>query len=373
MSALPELRLQAPPEAKSKVQPSSRAQEPSRNKGSSFSEVYERERQERPLERAEGAKHNDAAAGRSTEKTAEPAAEQPDVADTGNALPDVEEASQVLDPLLAMALGGGLQSGMPPEPDGVNLGEELELDAEAPLDPKLQQTDQGKLLTTRNERAGRGDFAAAMSAMALDEETQAEGASVELSFDSSSEELESPKGTAEASRADSFAGRLSVLAQAVGQQPAAAQRLPQVPGQPLVMQQAGWSEALVDRVMWLSSQNLQSAEIQLDPAELGRLEVRVNLTQDQAQVTFASANASVREALEGQMHRLRELFAQQGMNLADANVSDHAQGREGQEAREGRGRGSSTDERLLADEHLIDAAEHMDTQRAGRGLVDYYA
>ena len=48
------------------------------------------------------------------------------------------------------------------------------------------------------------------------------------------------------------------------------------------MQQAGWSEAVVDRVMWLSSQNLKSAEIQLDPAELGRMEVRIDLTKDQA-------------------------------------------------------------------------------------------
>ena len=45
------------------------------------------------------------------------------------------------------------------------------------------------------------------------------------------------------------------------------------------MQQAGWSEAVVDRVMWLSSQNLKSAEIQLDPAELGRMEVRIDLTR----------------------------------------------------------------------------------------------
>ncbi|GIZ12173.1 flagellar hook-length control protein FliK [Pseudomonas sp. NCCP-436] len=373
MSALPELRLQAPPEAKSKVQPSARALEPSRNKGSSFSEVYEQERQGRSVERSEGAKHNDAATGRPAGKAAEPAAEQSDVADTGNALPDAEDAPQVLDPLLAMALAGELQSEMPPEPDGGNLGEQLQLDAEASLDPKSQLADQGRLLATRSERTGRGDFAAAMSAMALEDGAQGEEAPTELHFDSPSEGLESQKESVEPSRADPLAGRLSILAQAVGQQSVTAQRLPLVPGQPLIMQQAGWSEALVERVMWLSSQNLQSAEIQLDPAELGRLEVRVNLTQDQAQVSFASANAGVREALEGQMHRLRELFTQQGMNLADANVSDHAQGREGQEAREGRARASSADESLFADERLSEAAERMDTLRAGRGLVDYYA
>ncbi len=74
-------------------------------------------------------------------------------------------------------------------------------------------------------------------------------------------------------------------------------RAPLLAGQPVAMQQGGWSEAVVDRVMVMSSQNLKSAEIQLDPAELGRLEVRISVNQDQSQVTFASPHAGVREAL----------------------------------------------------------------------------
>ncbi|WP_258304815.1 flagellar hook-length control protein FliK, partial [Escherichia coli] len=81
------------------------------------------------------------------------------------------------------------------------------------------------------------------------------------------------------------------------------------------MHQAGWSEAVADRVMWLSSQNLQSAEIQLDPAELGRMEVRIDMNRDQAQITFLSPHAGVRDALEGQMQRLRDMFDQQGLGL----------------------------------------------------------
>src|SRR5690606_29135511 len=110
-----------------------------------------------------------------------------------------------------------------------------------------------------------------------------------------------------------------------------------VPGQPLPMQQGVLSEAVVDRVMWMSSQNLKSAEIQLDPAELGRLEVRIQMSQDQTQVTFASPHANVRDALEGQLHRLRELFAQQGMDLLDVNVSDQSLAR-GQQEQGGDGR-----------------------------------
>ena len=204
-----------------------------------------------------------------------------------------------------------------------------------------------------------------------------EEATLDLPLESLAKEaLESLKDSAQPTRPDQFVSKLNALTQAFNHQAGATQRLPLVPGQPVAMQQGGWSEAVVDRVMWLSSQNLKSAEIQLDPADLGRLEVRVNLSQDQAQVTFASPNAGVREALEGQMHRLRELFAQQGMNLADANVSDQSLNRGWQGQGEGGRGGSGSRDGLLASDELQPGvhqevrSEHVTT---GRGLVDYYA
>ncbi len=68
------------------------------------------------------------------------------------------------------------------------------------------------------------------------------------------------------------------------------------------MHQSGWTEEVVNRVMYLSSANLKAADIQLQPAELGRLDIRVNMVPDQqTQVTFMSAHPGVREALDGQM------------------------------------------------------------------------
>lgn len=93
-------------------------------------------------------------------------------------------------------------------------------------------------------------------------------------------------------------------------------------------------------------------------------------------MTFASPNAGVREALEGQMHRLRELFAQQGMNLADANVSDQSLNRGWQgQGEDGRGGSGSRDDLLASDELQPGAHQEVRNERltAGRGLVDYYA
>ncbi|MCU1735181.1 MULTISPECIES: flagellar hook-length control protein FliK [unclassified Pseudomonas] len=144
--------------------------------------------------------------------------------------------------------------------------------------------------------------------------------------------LKDLKGASSDTRVDDFANRLASLTQAAT--PKTANAVAPAPlHQPLAMNQGGWTEGLVNRVMYLSSQSLKSADIQLEPAELGRLDIRVNLASDQAaQITFTSGHAGVRDALEGQVHRLRELFNQQGLAQPDVNVAD--QSREQQNGRQ---------------------------------------
>lgn len=228
------------------------------------------------------------------------------------------------------------------------------------------------------------DFAGALAGVAQQLQPNSDGKLADAAL-ATLEELgveggEALKDAAPELRSEQLNARLSALSQAIGQQTPAASRLSLLPGQPLALQQGGWSEAVVDKVMWLSSQNLKSAEIQLDPAELGRLEVRVDMTKEQTQVTFASPHAGVRETLEGQMQRLRDLFTQQGMNLLDVNVSDQSlnRGWQGQEQSQGgngahRGNGAGglaagDDERLMAVTELRGSSAV-----SPRGLVDYYA
>ena len=179
-------------------------------------------------------------------------------------------------------------------------------------------------------------------------------------------------------RVDDFANRLAALTQAAT--PKTANALPV--NQPIAMHQSGWTEEVVNRVMYLSSANLKAADIQLQPAELGRLDIRVNMVPDQqTQVTFLSAHPGVREALDSQMHRLRDMFTQQGMGQVDVNVSDQSRGWQGQgqdQAQQGQGgragasggRVDSMDEELSAS--VTEAATDT-TSVIGSSAVDYYA
>ncbi|MGN4050128.1 flagellar hook-length control protein FliK [Pseudomonas sp. SM4] len=245
--------------------------------------------------------------------------------------------------------------------------------AQPKASPAQAQAD-GELTTAQNFAAGM----ASMLDVQADKDSTSQGG--EKAFSGLIDDgLKDLKSATSDTRVDDFANRLAALTQAAT--PKTANAVPV--NQPIAMHQSGWTEEVVNRVMYLSSANLKAADIQLQPAELGRLDIRVNMVPDQqTQVTFMSAHPSVREALDGQMHRLREMFTQQGMGQVDVNVADQGRGWQGQgqeQAQQGQsGRTSAAGGRLdSADEELTPAAVAesvaQTTSVIGTSAVDYYA
>jgi flagellar hook-length control protein FliK len=87
--------------------------------------------------------------------------------------------------------------------------------------------------------------------------------------------------------------------------------------------QAGWNEALGDRVTWMAGNRVQNAELRLNPAELGPLRVQISMDDGKASVTFTAQHPLTRDAIEQALPRLREMLADQGLSLQNASVSDH--------------------------------------------------
>ncbi|WP_168427273.1 flagellar hook-length control protein FliK [Candidatus Colwellia aromaticivorans] len=86
-----------------------------------------------------------------------------------------------------------------------------------------------------------------------------------------------------------------------------------------------FTEAVKDKVMLMISQKLQQFDITLDPPELGNMQVRVNLQGEQAVVNFLVQSQQTKDALEQNMHKLRELLAELGVDVGDANVEQQSQ------------------------------------------------
>jgi flagellar hook-length control protein FliK len=139
----------------------------------------------------------------------------------------------------------------------------------------------------------------------------------------------------------------------------------------LNLQQQDAAGQLRERVQLMVRQNIQVAEIRLDPAELGQMQIRINLQQEQASVQFIVQQQQAKELLEQQMPRLREMLQQQGIQLGEGQVQQ--QSRQQQSNGDGSQRQGQT-ANLPADGFSDDlpAASTVEVQHRER-LVDYYA
>ena len=135
-----------------------------------------------------------------------------------------------------------------------------------------------------------------------------------------------------------------------------------------------FADAVKDKVMVMISQKLQQFDITLDPPEFGNMQVRVNLQGEQAAVNFVVQNQQAKEALEQNMHKLKEMLAEQGVDVGGANVEQQDQQQSHGESNLDQ---NNDDKSLLSKqnidvnnvEHLLSAQSFISPTKG----VDYYA
>ncbi len=85
-----------------------------------------------------------------------------------------------------------------------------------------------------------------------------------------------------------------------------------------------WNNELGERIVWMNKSGISSAEIRMNPQNMGPISVRIDMNQDQATIAFTAQNSVVRDALEASIPKLREMLNSQQMNLADVSVSQQS-------------------------------------------------
>jgi len=124
-----------------------------------------------------------------------------------------------------------------------------------------------------------------------------------------------------------------------------------------------WADDIGSRVIMMAEAGKHTASLKLSPEHLGPLEINITVQDDKASVWFGAAHADTRAAIENALPRLREMFASQGLSLADAGVFREPP-REQQvvkNATTSGGQGEATEEVTAVSTH------------ARLGLVDAYA
>ncbi|MDP2282539.1 MAG: flagellar hook-length control protein FliK, partial [Pseudohongiella sp.] len=122
--------------------------------------------------------------------------------------------------------------------------------------------------------------------------------------------------------------------------------------------QPGWVERVGRQMLLQSAQGNSSAQIQLDPPELGSLTIRIQLVDQSATVNFVSPHAMVRDALEQQAQRLQEMFNEQGLNLRDVSVSDQSANARQQSEQQSREQSGAAGETADSHEQEVVSSAH---------------
>lgn len=136
--------------------------------------------------------------------------------------------------------------------------------------------------------------------------------------------------------------------------------------------QIGWNDELGQKLTWMVSNGRQQADLVLTPPHLGRVEVSLTLNGDQASAIFTSPNPAVREALESSLHRLREVLADAGVSLGQAQVGSEAPNQWSRKDESGGRLGRSDGQRYAS---VISSSEAIAVAKtgAGRGMIDVFA
>jgi len=86
--------------------------------------------------------------------------------------------------------------------------------------------------------------------------------------------------------------------------------------------QKSWGQEFSQRIsMMISNGQQQVAELQLNPARMGSISVRVQLDDEKANISFVTTQTAVKEAIEVSLPRLKEQLEQQGLDLGQVDVS----------------------------------------------------
>jgi len=132
------------------------------------------------------------------------------------------------------------------------------------------------------------------------------------------------------------------------------------------------AKMLQERVSALLNINNKEAEIRLDPPEMGSMQIRIRSDAEQAQINFVVQNQQAKEALEQSMPRLREMLAQQGIELGESSIQQGSP--EQQDGQSGQGQGQFAGNQQTDEQQPEVSAQSSETSRQqSSSSIDYYA
>jgi hypothetical protein len=141
------------------------------------------------------------------------------------------------------------------------------------------------------------------------------------------------------------------------------------------LHQPSWKQEFGNRMVWLAKEGIQTAQLRLNPASLGKIDIKISIQNDQANISFISQHGAVKDVIDASLPRLREMMNEAGVKLDQVNVSTQANAQEQKQSsgtQAGLSQGSTRDNQheeleTLAEEDIRPVITEM------HSAVDYYA
>ena len=138
---------------------------------------------------------------------------------------------------------------------------------------------------------------------------------------------------------------------------------------PVSLRQPQWTQDMGNRMQMMVSQRMKEVEVKLDPVALGPVRIHLKMDEEnKAHVTLSAQHGLTRDMLENALPRLRDMLAQQGVDIGSATVDSGAQQQasEQQQQTTGQNKGAdlSTDAANLISETPV--------WKSVDGLVDHF-
>lgn len=134
----------------------------------------------------------------------------------------------------------------------------------------------------------------------------------------------------------------------------------------------GWDQAISQKVVWMLGAQEQSATLTLNPPDMGPLQVVIHVHNDQADTTFISDNAEVRQALQDGMDNLREKMNASGIQLGQANVSSGGQMQQQFQQAAQQSRADASFDKNASASPIEHVSSPKTLMRTSNGLVDTF-
>lgn len=137
-----------------------------------------------------------------------------------------------------------------------------------------------------------------------------------------------------------------------------------------------WGDELSQKITWLATQKQQVAELHLNPAHLGPIEITLTINNEdrQASAQFVSSHFAVREAIEQALPKLREMMAENGISLGNINVTaDSPRQQAEQSHQQSAQQHTSHAVQQESDSLLPHGVTHLLSHNKHEGMVDIFA